>query len=266
MLAAFLLPHGALILDPKHDHNLRSKDDADLGPRIDAQTLHDASIICAQNIANLQPDIILLITPHGITLENDFGVYLNETARGTAEWKEEYHSYTASVSIDCEASSALIKHLKQNQIAVQGIVGHSRGEPAQLRWGEVVPLYFVQFATLKPKYVILSIPARRSHEDMTDELTKLGSLLNEFFLSNESVQGKRSVVIVSGDLAHTHSVSPSIPIPKGVLGTSESAGPYDDAIQQWISTGESRFLLEEAKTHLNQAKSCGHSGFIIVCL
>jgi aromatic ring-opening dioxygenase LigB subunit len=271
MLGSFILPHGALVLDPHHDLNLRSKDGVDDRPLQNATELHNACTNAAQRIADLDPDLIILTTPHGISLEEDFGIYLNNEAKGTAEWREEYTSFTAHVTIDTSASKALIKYLKDSNnkqaMRVQGIISFTSSEPAPLRWGEAIPLYFVdtlQKSSKKPKYIIITMPARRvnAHE-MTSELHELGRQIHHFISSDSTVCSQKTVFVVSGDLAHTHTVSPHLSI--GYYPSpSETAQQFDNAIQKWIETGESKYLIEDARSVLTQALSCGYTGFVIV--
>ena len=56
----------------------------------------------AAEIAKLQPTLLILSTPHGISLEKDIGVYLNGDAKGNGEWNDEWKEYEIEVSIsDC---------------------------------------------------------------------------------------------------------------------------------------------------------------------
>lgn len=277
MIGAYILPHGTLTLDPQHDHHLHSSNNVDPRPLQDAQLLSDAFIKCSQYIAEQNPEIILLLTPHGITLGEDFGIYLNSCARGNAEWDDEYQNYTASVNIETDVSKALIQYLKDSNnkrpIDVQSIITFSSSEPAPLRWGEVVPLYFIDTIHAeinnKPRYVILSIPSRRYKDavNMIEELHELGHQLYDFFKHDKSVKSKRTIMVISGDLAHTHIMSPHIsPSRKALYATSDTAIVFDKAIEKWIETGESKYLIEDAKVVLNQALSCGYAGFVIVSI
>ena len=63
LVGGAIMPHGALILDPT-----RKEMPADLSAK--AQRLYDACLTAADEIANLQPDLILLYTPHGQNHEN----------------------------------------------------------------------------------------------------------------------------------------------------------------------------------------------------
>lgn len=45
------------------------------------------------------PDTIVLITPHGLSLEDDFAIYLNQGVSGDALWENEYPFFFFSFSL-----------------------------------------------------------------------------------------------------------------------------------------------------------------------
>jgi aromatic ring-opening dioxygenase LigB subunit len=268
IVSALIIPHGALVLDPQNDQHLIATEDHK--PMQAAQQLHDALIKCGQFVNQVNPDIILLLTPHGISLSYSFGIYMNKSAKGTAEWDDQYKEYTADVEIDTDTSQALLNYLMSQSLSVQGIIGFSSSEPAPLRWGEVIPLYFldtIQSRKLKRKYIIMSIPARRYKNaiNMTDELEEIGRQIYEFFQTDQNVVGKKVMVVISGDLAHTHAVSPYLPpSKKAIYPISDTAQVFDNAIKQWIITKDSKKLLQDAASVVNDALSCGYAGFVVL--
>jgi aromatic ring-opening dioxygenase LigB subunit len=71
LVGSFVLPHGALVLD-------------EAKPVYSAE-LNRAMRQAAQDLVALQPDVVLLSTPHGIALDSDFGLYLNHAAKGSGK-------------------------------------------------------------------------------------------------------------------------------------------------------------------------------------
>lgn len=59
------------------------------------------------------PDIIILITPHGFSLSQSHGVYLNSKAfgRGDSEEPEKWDEFKVSANIDLELSKKLISFM-----------------------------------------------------------------------------------------------------------------------------------------------------------
>ena len=62
MVGSAVFPHGCMILDPSRE-----------GLPKRATEIHNAGLICANEIQNLKPDIIVLSTPHGVTLSKSLG-------------------------------------------------------------------------------------------------------------------------------------------------------------------------------------------------
>ena len=78
LVGGAILPHGALILDPS-----RREMSATLSAA--AAELHDACVKAADEIEALQPDIVLLYTPHGLIADGaDMHIYTHtDTHIGT---------------------------------------------------------------------------------------------------------------------------------------------------------------------------------------
>jgi aromatic ring-opening dioxygenase LigB subunit len=214
-----VLPHGCLVLDATEDEV----------PPPGALSLHRGMVEAAEWVRTLQPDIILLSTPHGITLEKEWAIYNNTKAKGDARWGGRYAEFTAEIEVDTIMSTNLQKELVAQGLPVTLMTAFSSNVEAPLRWGEVVPLYFIQQALQrtgssltepskswtgdKVKYVILTHPTRRTKEAATramqKELQDLGQGIASFF----QAQSARVVILISGDLAHTHSAALDAPYP-----------------------------------------------------
>jgi aromatic ring-opening dioxygenase LigB subunit len=163
------LPHGTMLLDP-HRKDLPDG----------AKSLHLSCMKISDKIAELNPDLIILLTPHGINLHQAINIYqpgvLNSKAIGNAEWNNQWNDYSVDVDLDGETSQDLYLYLKQRLSKVEGMLSFG-GLSAPLRWGEVIPLYFAlhqlalkretNTSTLKhisiqsrPKIIIIAQPAK----------------------------------------------------------------------------------------------------------
>jgi len=239
----FIFPHGSLILDPTKK-----------GVDESAKKLNDKMIEIARKIKKSSPDLCILITPHGISLSHDYGLYVNETAQGTAEWEEDYSEYRAQISLNIEKTNKLFQKLQEKKIPVNTFTAFTHSVNATLRWGEVVPLFFLQEISMQ--YIIFSLPTRRYSQinDMISELLQIGDSLRDFAQnSTENV-----IIIISADLAHTHDQN-------GPYGFSEKAEEFDQIIENWVQQGgQEDLLLVHASSILDQALVCGFAGFVIV--
>ena len=236
---AAVLPHGALTLKP-----------------IDgtSKSLRNEMERVANEIEMILPDLIVLSTPHGIMLKDHFAFYHSKQAEGSAEWEGNYKEFTLSMDMDIETTEELAERTN-----AELITPHIPSFPIEIRWGEVIPLYFI-FKKISPKVIILSHPARRyTHpETMDGELRELGMQIFNFFEQRD----ENVAVIISGDWAHTHQEN-------GPYGYSETAEPFDQAIGNWLrnlhlKNQDWRDARSKAAELVNTALSCGYTGLMLL--
>ena len=239
--AAFIVPHGALILDASPSHTDGRYE------------LNQAMIQVANEIAGLNPDVILVTSPHGISLSNDFGIYFNDSAHGTAEWEGEYQNYQIDVKIDLDFAEELFNRLNSNQLPVSRITAYSRGVSIPLRWGESVPLWFLR--NLANKFVFLSQPQKRydPSQNFVTEATEFGKQIGYFIEEHE----KRVVVLISADLAHTHQK-------EGPYGFYENAEMVDQLLEDWMLSPDSSSIPPDSFDYVKKALCCGYTGFMLL--
>lgn len=210
VLGAMLLPHGAVLLDPGSYIGQSPSE------RTAADRLYHGGQQAAQLLQQLRPDLILLVTPHGIAHDNNLVLYHHPTAVGTQRaGTNERHSFTANINIDMSMTAALMDHLVANAQNVSLLEATPGGwaSPAaaaggapdelaiQLGWGEVVP--WAALGNPITPSVILATPAPTgSDTSMVGDLLLLGQLLGEYFSASGA---PRTLMLISADLAHTHS-------------------------------------------------------------
>ena len=254
IVGAFVLPHGGIALDPKYFTN-----GSNASTLQKAWELHDACVQVGEQIRQMEPELIVLSTPHGIADFNNFQFYLNGAAGGPADTDNcecPPCCYNISVKLAPDISLELIKALKSDGTTnVSGLSAHApplgNDPPFPLAWGEVIPLYFIQ-PTVTP-VVILSQPSRRYYNSviMIPELLSLGaSLANHLEQLKEQV-----VVVISGDLAHKHLAS-------GPFGYSNQSDAFDRACGQWVVELSAVALLETAAAVVDEVYSCGYTGLV----
>jgi aromatic ring-opening dioxygenase LigB subunit len=237
--AAFIVPHGALILDALPSHTDGRYE------------LQQAMVSIANQITSIKPDIILVTSPHGISLSDNFGIYFNESAHGTAEWDNNYQEFQVEVKIDLEFTEELFTHLKNNHQPISKISAFSRSVSIPMRWGESVPLWFLKDLQ-STKYVFLSQPQKRFDptDDFKSETKELGINLLKFLDSHI----KRVVVLISADLSHTHQK-------EGPYGFTENAERVDQLFEDTIKSGDLSQITTESYENMKKALCCGFTGF-----
>ena len=99
-----MLPHGGVALDPKNFNTTNSTE------RAEAFALHKACLQIGQDISDLQPEVIVLSTPHGIADYRNFIVYLNSQGSGFGDSDDcliKPCRYYLKVSLDQEIARQL---------------------------------------------------------------------------------------------------------------------------------------------------------------
>jgi aromatic ring-opening dioxygenase LigB subunit len=265
LVHACVMPHGAMVLD------LTMPDLPD-----GAAELHRANVKTAAAIAASEPDLIVLTTPHGMALDSAVGVYRHSTIEGTAAWAGAWEDYTVSGEGDTEAADSLVDFVRGQGVDVAAITGP--GVYAPLRWGEAVPMWFLQQSgVLVPdgsKVLIISWPTcRLQAREFTPVAKAFGRLLADW----ASALPRRVAVLASCDMSHAH------PTPSGALSiytspmySNEDAAPelaenFDTGVVKWAET-LGRGDVAEAAKHLdnnfsivNEAKACGWTVCCLPC-
>jgi aromatic ring-opening dioxygenase LigB subunit len=73
-----VMPHAPMVIKPAEDQ---------IAHLPELQDVHEACLTLADHIRERRPHTIVLVTPHGVTIEQGMtGVYMNGWARGSAEW------------------------------------------------------------------------------------------------------------------------------------------------------------------------------------
>ncbi len=194
-IPGLLLPHGDFAWDPTliSEPNRQVAEEVALASRLAAAVFWNDN-----NTAGL--DTILLVTPHGIQLENEFGLYLAHSGSGTAiighDLIPPVNDYNISIShlpMDLNASQQLLQFLQQSHHNVTGIYppddascSSSSSSSIPLNWGEIIPLKLLlpRNVNRRVKFMILSLPHRRYDHasEMVPELLKLGESIGDWIL------------------------------------------------------------------------------------
>lgn len=257
LVGAVVMPHGGIAIAP---WNLNTTNTT---VRKEAWAVHNACTEVAALLGSLQPDVVLLSTPHGVSDLYNFMFYLNPSGSGSADTDNcacPPCCFNVTVSLDVNLTEALVTGLRGQMEAVSAISAFGppgeSDKPFPLMWGEVIPLYFIQNDGKQSFHaVILSQPSRRYTEDvkMIPEMLQLGK---ELYHMLESIP-LRVAMVISGDLAHTHSKD-------GPYGYSPAAEPFDEACGQWAESMSATPLLQEAAGLVDKALSCGFTGFVML--
>ncbi|XP_078691410.1 uncharacterized protein LOC144921881 [Branchiostoma floridae x Branchiostoma belcheri] len=252
LVGSVVLPHGTMIFDgdPNSSNEAcRQRHGAlDEGMKAACSNLYKACSSAGEEVSRMTPDLVILHTPHGISLSRSVGVYLNPTAAGTAEWNDCWGDIKLELPVDNVLANQLLAHLSDSGIDAQGICCFTNYD-APLRWGEVVPLWFIQKNLKNPtKYLIISQSLLRGEEAVKQRVC-LGRALSAFF---DSLSDTRVVLAISGDLSHTHPHSCDDPLyqpnPRwNIAVDQEAAGMFGRCTEGWAKSAPTDLLTSPAQ-------------------
>ena len=198
-VGAAIFPHGTMVLD-KSMPNLPSG----------AAELHDACVAAAASVAKARPHLIVLHTPHGISMGASLAVYRGRGAAGNALWMGSWSEFAVEVPFDDEQAGALLAALQEAGVDAQGLTCFS-GMNAPIRWAEVVPLWFLSQTCTAARYVIISqgcggaAGSSSKHRASVSPAAMPSTMrAGETVLQFAQRSAQRVFVVFSGDLSHLH--------------------------------------------------------------
>ncbi len=230
--AAFMVPHPPLIVP-------------DIGrgqEQIIPNTTESYQEI-ARRIGQLQPDTIVLLTPHQIMYTDYFHISPGERAEGDFGQFRAGHLKTEAV-YDTEFVKKLCA-LSERRNLPAGTLGERT--PA-LDHGTMVPLYFVNRHWRDYRLVRIGLSALpfTTHYELGQVIRQTASSLN-----------RKTVVIASGDLSHRLKED-------GPYGYQKEGPEYDERIMEVMGNADFGRLLEFSEDFCEKAGECGHRAFTIM--
>ncbi|EGD78616.1 hypothetical protein PTSG_01592, partial [Salpingoeca rosetta] len=164
LAGAAVLPHGDFVYDPSLVHN-----------RNGSLELHNAAKRVGAWLQDLSVDVVFMTTPHGLADDTNFLLYRNTNGSGYALIGQDLHNASfPSYKVPLHASLApnvtkALTHLLSSEHGqnVSGLTGFGDGDDMPLRWGEVIPLSFLEphLNASHTQVAILSMPSRRYTQD-----------------------------------------------------------------------------------------------------
>lgn len=230
--AGFMAPHPPLIIP-----------DVGRGEEKKIQNTIDAYQRIAEKIGRLQPETIVLLSPHQTLYADYFHISPGQGARG------DFGQFRAGrVSMEASYDTEFVRALCE---AAQeaGLQAGTLGErERKLDHGTMVPLYFVNQYWTGYRLVRIGL----SGLPLTAHY-RLGQCIQAAAQS----LGRNTVVIASGDLSHKLKED-------GPYGYQEEGPAYDARIMDVMSRGAFGELLEFSEDFCEKAAECGHRSFTIM--
>ncbi|MHB8958040.1 MAG: DODA-type extradiol aromatic ring-opening family dioxygenase [Candidatus Limnocylindrales bacterium] len=210
---ACIAPHGSLAI-----REASAPADAALATATQA-----AMAELGQRLEAAAPDVVVLVTPHGIHVQEHLAVVIAGTVAGALD---DAPAISLELQVDRELAAAVLRHLRAAGVPALGVSfggNDARGATFPLDWGSLIPLWFLGGRMRPPVPVVLIAPAR----DLPAEThVTAGAAIARAVAS----LGRRAAFVASADQAHAHSAD-------GPYGFDPAARVHDELIVGLLREG-----------------------------
>lgn len=230
IIASYMVPHPPLIVS-----------EVGKGNEEKIKKTSESYMRIAEEIATLNPETIIISSPHTLYYNDCFFVSGNNNMKGS------FSNFGApNVSFDEEIDLDLVNEIKT--------IAQKKGFPIsvknhfELDHGTMVPLYFIRKKLPKTKIIVVglsSLPLLTNYQ--------FGMIIREAV----DITSRKVVFIASGDLSHKLQEY-------GPYGFVEEGPIYDKKIMKTMSLKNFNELLEYDEDFLDKAAECGHRSFTIM--
>ncbi len=235
ILATYMVPHPPLIVPAIGN-----------GQEKEIQATIDSYKEIAAEIRHLNPDTIVIVSPHSIMYADYFHISPGDYAKGDfASFRAPQVSF--QIQYDKEFTDYLTS-LSEKTGILAGFLGER--EP-KLDHGTMVPLYFIREAcggSFSSKFVRIGLSGLS-----VEEHYKLGQLIQR----TSKELGKKIVFIASGDLSHRLKV-------EGPYGYKKEGPDYDEKIMEYAIRADFFNMLMMKEELCELAGECGHRSFCMM--
>ncbi|AFS78040.1 extradiol ring-cleavage dioxygenase, class III protein, subunit B [Gottschalkia acidurici 9a] len=204
----------------------------------------------AKDIRELQPDTIVIITPHGPMFRDAIAISDIENIKGTFGIFEQ-PDVKLENNIDVSLTKRIINYTLEEDISIASITNNSEKEygiVCELDHGSMVPLYYInrEYKDYRIVHITYGILSK-------DELYKFGMIIKQAILDED----KSAVIIASGDLSHRLSNS-------GPYEYSPNGSKFDKQLLTLLESGDTLGVFTMDKDLIEEAGECGLRSFYIL--
>ena len=225
IIAAYVLPHPPLIVPA-----------VGKGEEKKIQLTVNAYERAMKEAAELQPDTVIVASPHTVMYADYFHIAPGEEASGS------FAQFGApEVTVEAHYDAVLAKEIEM-EAGAEGIeAGPVGGRNAALDHGVMIPLHFLHAHTREFRLVRLGISGLSplAHYNFGKCIARAAATL-----------GRRAVFIASGDLSHKLT-------PEGPYGFAAEGPRFDKACMNYLEEGDFLKLLRMDRTLYEPAAECG---------
>ncbi|MCC3863699.1 AmmeMemoRadiSam system protein A [Terrisporobacter petrolearius] len=239
ILRYYLMPHPPLIIPS-----------VGKGQEREIQNTIDACNQVGEEISKLEPETVVIITPHGTMFSDALAISNEEHIKGDFSQFREFDTYIEG-RIDKEFNEVLIDTCNRQNISVAGIDSNilkKFNRKYELDHGAMIPMYFINKYYKKYKIVHVTYAAL-SHI----ELYKFGMAIRE----SAKNLNKKIVLIASGDLSHRLSED-------GPYEYSSEGSKFDELLLDNLQKGDVLSIFNMDKYMVECAEECGLKSVFIM--
>ena len=239
ILAGFMVPHPPMIVPA-----------VGRGSEKQVEKTTRAYEQVAEEIAALQPDTIIITSPHATMYADYFHISPGKGARGDfGQFRARQESF--QVDYDMELT-ALISALAREKGFPAGVMGE---RDKKLDHGTMVPLYFIRkaYPAVDAQTRVCRIVRIGLSGLPLTEHYRLGQMIREAV----DTLGRRAVFVASGDLSHKLQSY-------GPYGYAAEGPQYDERIMDVCSRAAFGELFDFEESFCEKAAECGHRSFVIM--
>ena len=232
ILAAFMVPHPPMIVP-----EIGKGSEREIPETIRAYER------VVDEVARLEPDTLIIISPHSVMYADYFHISPGRSASGS------FRQFRApGVRFSEQYDTELVKRICELADAQDFPAGTLGERDASLDHGTMVPLWFIRKRYAGGKIVRIGL----SGLPLTEHY-RLGQIIAQA----TGYTGKRAVVIASGDLSHKLQ-------DYGPYGFAEEGPEYDRRIMDVCGRASFGELFDFIETFCEKAAECGHRSFVIM--
>ena len=203
----------------------------------------DAFDRVAKRIADIQPDTMIITSPHATMYSDYFHISPGSHAYG------DFSGFrTPGVSFEVEYDSELVQRIVE-KAAAAGLPAGTEGErDPRLDHGVMVPLYFInkRYTDYKLVRIGLSGYSLEVHKS-------LGRIIDNVCSETD----KKIVIVASGDLSHCQKKD-------GPYGYRPEGPEYDEKLMDVMKRCALSELTQFSERLLDASQECGHRSFVIM--
>ncbi|SEG23957.1 uncharacterized protein, PH0010 family/AmmeMemoRadiSam system protein A [Butyrivibrio sp. Su6] len=232
IISAYMVPHPPLIIP-----------DVGRGGEAQIEETKIAYERVAEEIAEIEPETIIISSPHATMYADYFHISPGNAATGS------FSRFGADkVKFIEEYDTTLVSEIEKRAKKISFPAGTLGEVDRDLDHGTMVPLFFIRKKYKGGKIVRVGL----SGLPLTDHY-RMGQIIKDAV----DATGKRAVYVASGDLSHKLQ-------DYGPYGYSAEGPVYDQKVMDVCQRGAFGELLEFDEDFCDKAAECGHRSFVIM--